>query len=80
MLRTIWSAALLLFALGAFTSSQAVAQEKDLDVELVMEELTEALELSDEQAQEVGGHLQAFGAAMDEATHTVVDSGTLGAS
>jgi hypothetical protein len=39
-----------------------------MDVEMIVEELTEALELSDEQAQEVTGHLQAFGMAMDEAS------------
>ena len=33
---------------------------------MVVAELTETLELSDEQAQEVTGHLQAFGAALDE--------------
>jgi len=39
-----------------------------MDVELIIEELTEALELSDEQVQEVTGHLQAFGMALDTAS------------
>jgi hypothetical protein len=48
--------------------SPALAQDGDMDVEMIVEELTEALALSDEQAQEVTGHLQAFGMAMDEAS------------
>ena len=52
----------------AFTVTMplANAQGGDMDIEIIMEELTEAIELSDEQAQEVAGHLQALGMAMAE--------------
>jgi len=53
-------------ALAAVSTSAVHAQGGDVDVEMVVAELTETLELSDEQAQEVTGHLQAFGAALDE--------------
>ena len=67
MIRTMTRALLLTFSFAAVSTTATHAQG-DLDVEMIIEELTEALELSDEQAQEVAGHLQAFGMAMDEAS------------
>ena len=68
MLRQYWLRMTLgLLVALALVTTDARAQG-DIDVEMVMEELTETLELSDEQAQAVAGHLQAFGLAMAAAS------------
>ena len=68
-----WRLPVLAMALTVFGSSDTLAQRGDLDVEGIMEELTVALELTEEQVPQVAGLLQGFGQALNEATATAED-------
>ena len=68
-----WRLPVLAMALTVFGSSDTLAQRGDLDVEGIMEELTVALELTEEQVPQVAGLLQQFGQALNEATATAED-------
>jgi hypothetical protein len=68
-----WRLPVLAMALTVFGTSDTLAQRGDLDVEGIMEELTVALELTEEQVPQVAGLLQGFGQALNEATATAED-------
>jgi len=67
----------LAFFSALVLSGVALAQdEKEAapgDAQEILAELTEALELNEEQQQQVAGHLQTFALAMSEATETADD-------
>ncbi len=60
--------ATLFLAFGLLAAPALHAQGGDMEVEEIVAELTEALDLSDDQATAVGGHLAQFGMDIDAAT------------
>jgi len=63
----------LSLALSLLVVPAVQAQGGDMEVEEIVAELTEALELSDDQAAAVGEHLMQFGMDIDAATATAED-------
>jgi hypothetical protein len=72
-MRFLKSLTTVMLGLGLFLLPTAQAQGGDIDVEEIVVELTEALELSGDQATAVAGHLTQFGMDINAATAKAED-------